>query len=262
VLSSIYLKTLRDLRGLIAAWGLGLAAAAALNVVFFPAFQKMPEILTFLKSLPPVLKTFLGDIDSVFTLEGFLKLKLFDILPLLLAVMGVSQGSRALTGELEHKTVDMLLALPISRRRVVLEKYLAIATAVAAVAAMVAAGLVAACAAVGADIDRIYLLAATFNGLPPTWLFVALAVFGSCAMRTSRHAAILAGGVVIGSYVFETVRLISPELAGWRAVSIFAYHRAGVTLAGELAPGPAVAFTALSVLLLVLAVGAFERRDL
>ncbi len=262
MLSSIYLKTLRDLRGLILAWGLGLAAAGALNVIFFPAFQKLPELLTFLKSLPPVMKTFLGDIDAVFTLEGFLKMKLFDILPLLLSVIGISQASRALTGEVEDKTGDMLLALPITRRRVVLEKYLALATAVAIIAGTIAGGLIVACAAVGADVNTVYLVNATLNGLPPTWLFIALALFGSCALKTSRHAAMLAGGVVIGSYVFETVRLISPALAGWKPISIFAHHRVGVTLSGELSWMTAAAFVGLSILLTALAVRAFERRDL
>ena len=262
MLSSVYLKTLRDLRGLILAWGLGLAVAGAINVIFFPAFQQLPEMLTFLKSLPPVLKSFLGDIDAVFTLEGFLKLKMFDILPLLLSVMGISQASRALSGEVEAKTGDMLMALPIPRRRIVLEKFLALATAVTIVALAIAAGLIIAAASVGAHIDTRYLVNATLSGLPPTWLFLALALFGSCALRTSRHAAMLAGGVVIGSYVFETVRLISPALAGWRPVSIFAHHRAGISLEGDLSWMTAAAFIGLAALLLALAIRAFERRDL
>ncbi len=262
MLSSIYLKTLRDLRGLILAWGLGLAAAGALNVIFFPAFQQLPELLTFLKKLPPVFKSFLGDIDAVFTLAGFLKIKLFDVLPLLLPVMGISQASRALSGEVEDKTGDMLLALPIARHRVVLEKYLALATAVTAIAAIIVCGLIIASAAVGADVDTRFLVNATLNGLPPTWLFMALALFGSCALRTSRHAAVLAAGVLIGSYVFETVRLISPMLAGWRPVSIFAHHRAGVTLDSDLSLTTAAAFIGLSIMLVGLAVRAFDRRDL
>jgi len=262
MLSSIYLKTLRDLRGLILAWGLGLAAAGALNVIFFPAFQQLPELVTFLKKLPPVFKSILGDIDAVFTLAGFLKLKLFDVLPLLLPVMGISQASRALSGEVEDKTGDMLLALPIARHRVVLEKYLALATAVAVVAAIIIVGLIITCAVVGADVGTRFLVNATLNGLPPTWLFMALALFGSCALRTSRHAAMLAGGMVIGSYVFETVRLISPALVGWRPVSIFAHHRAGVSLDGDLSLMTADVFIGLAALLLMLAVRTFERRDL
>lgn len=262
MLSSIYLKTLRDMRGLILAWGLGLAAASAINVIFFPTFQNLPEMVSFLKTLPPVFKSLLGDIDAVMTVEGFLKMKLFNILPLLLSILGVSQGSHALSGEFERKTGDMLLALPIARRRVVLEKFAAVATAVTVVAACIAAGLIVCCAAVGADVDRGYLVAATANGLPLTWLFVALAVWGSCALRRSRHAAMLAGGAVIGSYVFETVRIISPDLAGWRVVSPFAHHNAAVGFAGELSPEPSVVFVALAFVMTIAAVVAFNRRDL
>ena len=262
MLSSIYLKTLRDLRGLILAWGLGLAAASALNVIFFPTFQNLPEMVSFLKTLPPVFKSLLGDIDAVMTVEGFLRVKIFYILPLLLSIVGVSQGARALSGEFEHKTGDMLLALPIARRRVVAEKFAAVVTAVTVVGCVILVGLIAACAAVGADVDRGYLAVAIFNSLPLTWLFVALAVYGSCALRHSRHAAMLAGGAVIASYVFETVRIISPELAGWRVVSPFAHHNAAVSFAGELSPEPSLAFAALALLLLLGAASAFGRRDL
>ncbi len=262
MLSSIFLKTLRDLRGLILAWGLGLAAASALNVIFFPAFQDMQELQAFLNKLPPVMKTFLGDLDAVFTLEGFLKIKIFDLLPLLLSIMGIGQAARALSGEAEDKTADMLLALPVSRRRVVAEKFLAVCAAVAAVGAFIALGLIASVAAVGVEMPAAYLVNATLNGLPPTWFVAGLALFGSCALRSSRRAAILATVVLVGSYVFETIRMISPSLADWRAVSMFAHHKSGVSLAGELSWANAAGFTALAVVMLGLAMEAYRRRDI
>ena len=44
-------------------------------------------------------------LDAVFTLAGFLKIKIFDLMPLLLSVLGIGQAARALSGESEDKTL-------------------------------------------------------------------------------------------------------------------------------------------------------------
>ena len=81
-------------------------------------------------------------------------------------------------------------------------------------------------------------------------------------LSKSRHAAILAGSIVIGSYVFETLRLFSPALARWKAVSLFAYHEAGVAVEGATATLSAILFLSLPVILVLAAVTVFARRDL
>lgn len=262
MLTSVYLKTLHDLRGLILSWGIGLVAVAAINVILFPTFQQLPDMMGFLKNLPPSFKSLLGDLDAVLTVDGFLKLKLFDTLPMFLSIFGISQGARTLTGELEYKTCDLLLSQPIRRWRIVAEKYLAVITGLALVALLMAAGLVISCAAVGAEANTKYIIVATLNGLPLSFLFTALAVLGSCALASSRRAAVLAGSVMMGFYISETLLMIRPDLAGWRAVSLFAHHRDGVDFSGHLSVTPFVVFLAVSVALVAVGAVVFERRNL
>ena len=262
MLTSVYLKTLHDLRGLILSWGIGLAAMAAINVTLFPTFQQLPDMMGFLKNLPPGLKSLLGDLDAVLTLDGFLKLKLFDSLPMLLSILGISQGARALTGELEYKTCDLLLSQPIRRRRIVVEKYLAVTTGLVLVAILMAIGLLVSCKAVGASANTKYIMVATLNGLPLSFLFTALALLGSCALASSRRAAVLAGTVMTGFYISETLLMIRPDLAGWRVISLFAHHRDGVDFSGHLSVTPFVVFLAVALVLVAAGTVVFERRNL
>jgi len=137
----VYLKTLHDLRGTTLAGSLGVAYTGAVNVLFFPTIQNMEGLVAFLDRLTPVFKAMIGDVSAMARLEGFLRVKLFDLLPLLLAVFGVAHGAQLLAGELEHKHVDLLLARPVHRWRVVPAKFLAVATSLAALAVGLAARL-------------------------------------------------------------------------------------------------------------------------
>lgn len=47
------------------------------------------------------------------------------VAPMLIIILGIALGSDAIAGEEERKTMDLLLSNPISRSRIVLEKFLA-----------------------------------------------------------------------------------------------------------------------------------------
>ncbi len=262
MLNCIYLKTLYDLRGQILAWGICVGALSAANVLVFPSFYKMEGLVTFMNALPPIFKNLIGEIDAVVTMEGFLKMKLFDPLPLLMAVFGIPRAAHAINGEIEQKSCDFLLAQPIPRWRVVVEKYLAIITAITILTVMLAVALLLSTLVVDIPVNYRYIITATASCLPLSWLFTALGLLGSCALPKARHAAILGGSVAVGFYVFETLRVFSPVLTSWKSVSLFAYHEASVAREGA-AIGTAVAlFLSLSLILVLSAVAAFARRDL
>ena len=259
---SLYLKTLRDLRGAIALWSLGVAVVAAVNVLLYPTVQRMDGLVSFLEGMPRVFQAMVGDLSSLTRLDGFLFVKLFDPLPLLLAILGVSQGAQLLAGELEHKHVDLLLARPVRRWRVVVAKFLALATGIAVVVVVTGLAVVACARMIGADAAGGRLLLATLNSLPLSWLFAALAVLASSLARHPRPAGFAAGAIVVASYVLETLRLLSPALAGTRPVSLFAYHKASYPLAGSPDPAAALLLLGLGALLVAVAAVAWERRDL
>ncbi|MFO7654573.1 MAG: ABC transporter permease subunit [Candidatus Krumholzibacteriia bacterium] len=259
---SVYLKTLRDLRVAIILWSLGVAAIAALNVLLYPTVQQMDGLLAFLDSMPRVFKAMIGDLSALARLDGFLWVKLFEPLPLLLAIFVVSHGAQALAGEIEHRHVDLLLARPVRRRRVVAAKFLALVTGVTVIGVATALAVVVSAAIIGAEGSTRRLVVATLNALPLSWLFAALALIASSLADHPRSAGFVAGAVVVASYVFETARLVSPAFAWWRPVSLFAYQKAGYPLAGD---PDLVAVLLLLGLTALLATGAalgWERRDL
>lgn len=258
----VYRKTLADLRGAVAVWSAGLAALAALNVLLYPTVQAMPDLVEFLEHLPPAFKAIIGDVQEMARIEGFLRVKLIEPLPLLLAVFAVSQGAALVAGEAEHGSLDLLLARPVRRGRVLLAKALALATATAIMTAALIVGMILSLPAVDTDADPRALALAAANALPLTWVFGAAALLGSCVLLRSRPAALLAGALVVVSYVFETLRMLSPPLQAWRPVSLFAHAKAGVSVSGAWDLPSILLLLGLAALLTMGAAAVFRRRDL
>lgn len=259
---SILLKTLRDMQGQTLAWCLGMIAISAANVLLYPTVQSFPGLISFLENMPPAFKAMVGDVRAMAQLEGFLRVKVFDALPLLLSIFVISQGSSLIAGEIEGKSLDLLLARPVARWRVVMAKFGALLLASLAIVLATALGLAICVQIIKADVTTAYLVKSSLNSLPLSWFFGALALLGSCLLARARQAALIAGGVVIASYVFETLRLLSPSIRHLDELSLFAQQKAGLTLDGAVHGGPIALQLGLMLLLVVLAMVVFQRKDL
>ena len=103
---------------------------AALMVAVYPSVRDNPALNKMVESYPEALKAssaFGGNVDYA-SGAGYLSSELFSFMvPLLLLVAAIGAGARATAGEEERGTLDLLLANPISRRRLVLEKLAALA---------------------------------------------------------------------------------------------------------------------------------------
>ncbi len=258
---SIYLKTLRDLREQILIWSIGLALIAAANVLLFPSIQKFPGLISFLENMPPAIKAMVGDVRAMAQLEGFLRAKVYDPLPLLISIFTISQGSALIAGEIEQKSFDLLLSRPVSRRRIALAKFSALLTASLILVLVLAMSLILCSRFLETEVKPGYLLISALSSLPLVGLFAAVAFLGSCFWDRARRAATAAGILVVASYVFETFRLLTPAIRHWDSFSLFALQKAGWTLAGQFHPLPVLVLLGLTGLVFAGALVVLEKKD-
>src|ERR1044071_5376651 len=151
-LRSVFLKTLRDCRLAILAWGIGLGVLvpvtfAGVSLVLASAVGR-EEILALTQN--PVMRVFAEPVQ-VETPGGYATWRLSMLLPAL-AVWALLAVSRITRGEEESGGLDLLLSLPRSRERVIVEKLTAIA-----VALILMGGLIAALSFAGARITHVDL---------------------------------------------------------------------------------------------------------
>lgn len=125
MLRSVFTKTLHDARRNWPAWALGVVATVAFIGAVYPSFRDSSQIDELLKNYPDALKSLFGIAPGTefSSGQGYLQTELFSfMLPILLLVAAISWGARAIAGEEESGTLDLLLTLPCSRTRVYMQK--------------------------------------------------------------------------------------------------------------------------------------------
>jgi ABC-2 type transport system permease protein len=265
VLRNTLLKTLRDARRALAWWSIGLVGLTALMVAVYPAVRDDPELDRLVERYPEALKAFVafgGDVDYA-SAAGYLGSELFSFMvPLLLAIAAIGAGARAIAGEEEQGTLDLLLANPISRRRLVTEKLGAVAAEVALLALALWLALVAGTRAVDMDVSAWNLAAAAGSAGLLALGFGAIALLlGAATGRRGLATGVTAAGAV-AAYVVSSLAAIVDFLEPVRVASPYYHYAASDPLRSGLA------LTHVGFLVLVaagaalLAPAAFGRRDL
>jgi ABC-2 type transport system permease protein len=130
VFRSVYLKSLYDARRGLFGWALAISLLVLLECALWPSVRDLPNLKDMYASFPEELRKFF-DLEAMTTGIGFLNAELFTLLlPALFLVYGIGRGARALAGEEEQGTLELLLVTPVSGARIVVEKALALVTSI------------------------------------------------------------------------------------------------------------------------------------
>ncbi len=256
-------KSLRDNRGSTIGWGIALVASVLLQLAVYPAVRDAAgEFEKLLDSYPESFKALFNVRQSLASGVGYLQGEVFGVLaPLVLLGIAIGQASRATAGEEKAHTLDLLLANPISRPRLLLDK---------AAAVLVSVTLVT----VGFGV--VLLVGNGVAGLGVPWPDLVLAVVASAVVALPFGALALLVGVLTGrpglavavpvglgllTYLLNALSALSEGIHPWRVLSPF--HHAAVNDALTGSPNW-LGLAGLLVLTAVLVAGAalaFERRD-
>jgi ABC-2 type transport system permease protein len=138
----------RDQRRSNLAWGAGIIAVMAVTAAFWPSIEGSASLDEVIDDLPATLQSLIGAQAGVSlgSPAGYLNARLFaTVLPALLMVYGISRGARALGGSEEDGTLELILANPVSRTRVAVERVLAVFAFVLALGGVAFVALLAGC---------------------------------------------------------------------------------------------------------------------
>ncbi len=124
-MTSIFSKTLYDKRGFILGWSVGLIALSLLMLSFYPAFSQGDSFSAFTKNIPPQFRSLIGNLESFKEINNFIAAQLFDIrVPIFVSVLGIILGTSLSVGEEDTGVLRTLTSLPLSRGRILFQKWL------------------------------------------------------------------------------------------------------------------------------------------
>ena len=213
-------------------------------------------------SLPPAFQGFVGDLANLKSFAPYLASQLFDIrMQIIGGIMAVVLAISLTVGEEYTGQFRSVLSLPVSRGKLLLQKWLAMVTIIGAIVLSSALGVLATQFTIGESVP----IGALLRLEVMSWLLmVALASIPfAVAMATGKKAlATLVGTVVVAvSFIVTTFALGVEWLKDYEKLSVFYYFPAVSVVKEGIALSDVAVLLAIALVPLVVSFFLFRRRD-
>lgn len=253
---SILYKTLRDLRWQVLWYGVGLGLMSALVVYIFPSYSgQLADI-----EIPEAMRAMIGNVDYG-TAQGFVSAEFLSWTPLVLVVFAIMGGTGTLAGEEANGTLDLVLAQPVSRSRVLLEKLAGLLIATLGICAVIYAGWLISVPFVEIDLGLGELAVATLNLMPVVLFFESFSMWAGVTLSSRGLATGMAVALAVASYFIFYLANIVDSLEPLQWVSVFYHYHGNEILTDGVHWGGVAVLLALYVLFAGWALLSFQRRD-
>jgi ABC-2 type transport system permease protein len=259
--SAIWVKTASDYQGLLLV--VGATMFLMMGVLIGAMYPAMDEALLSLGEVFPAELLALFGGGDVSTPEGFYQLETFGMMaPIAVMILTILIGARAIAGEEERRTMGMLLANPVSRSQVLLQKAgvmvlyglaVGLITFLGVAAGNLVGGLGMSLANVAATSLLVSLLGIVFG---------AAALLVGAATGLARAAVWIAVGLALASHIANAFLPFSDSMAGLERWTPNYYYLSSDPLLNGMPWGHALVLLGLAAVLIVAAVPALNRRDL
>jgi beta-exotoxin I transport system permease protein len=258
-------RVLHDKRKNLLGWMLGMALYLAMIMALWPTIRDSEGLQQSVEDYPEALKNLFGGSEGFdyTSAAGYLNTQVFAlVLPIMLAVFGIGLAASVLAGEEENGKLDLVLANPVTRRRLLLEKALGILLLSGLLVIVVLATMLIFNALLDMQVSVGDYLAAVFGAflLATVYSFIAL---GAGAVRGRRGLAIGAASAALGlGYLMQVVAGISSSLEWLKYLSPFFYATGSLPIMNGLPLGHAAVLVAVLLVTVLVSLASFDRRDL
>jgi ABC-2 type transport system permease protein len=264
-MTSLVRRGLRDSRRALVWWSAGIVAYVVLICAVWPSVRDNPALKNLHETYPEALKAFVsfgGEFDFS-TGAGYLGAELFSlVIPLILLIAAIGAGARALAGEEEAGTLDLLLANPVSRTQVAMAKLVIVIAEILVISVVLWGALWASSAIFGLGVDGAHLLGATASAALLAIAFGALAT--AVAAGTGRRAIAITAcaAIALAGYLVNALAPLVSGLNEVRWISPWHHYAASDPLRHGLGITHVLALMLLLVVAAVALPIVFGRRDL
>jgi ABC-2 type transport system permease protein len=264
MLRDAFVKGLRDQRRSLLIWVASVAAYVVMMCSLFPNIRKSSaDMQDYIESMPEAFRrAFMGESTDFGNAVTYLNGELFSFMtPLFVMIFAIALAAAQIAGEEENGTLSLLLAYPVSRTRLLLQKYAVLVAGTVALCAAHLATMAIANMAIGLDMPTGDLIGAHVS-LLLLGLAVGTVAFATGAATGKRGLTIAVGAAVgIVAYLLNIVAQLVESLFWIRRLSLFYYYGGAEPLRLGLRPAYAAVLLAVTVGAALVAWFSFERRD-
>ena len=216
-----------------------------------------------LDTLKPLLKSFVGGDEAaqVFTPEGFIALRYFAFLPVVMGIFGSVYGSGLLAADEERGILDFLMAHPISRSQIFWGRLLSFLVSLILIIGFGWFGLwLGVLKAESMNFSPLKLWLPYLSVFAVTWLFACLSFALSMVMPSRSAAAMVSGIIVLAGYIITNLSKAIKGLESWALFSPITYFQSNAMMGLNL--NPLTVLFVSSVIFVAFAWKGFVNRDI
>jgi beta-exotoxin I transport system permease protein len=262
MIGRLFFKTLRDSRKSLFWWSVGVVGFVAFALAFYPAIKSEPS-LNQIYAQSKALQAFAGTAD-ITSPAGYLTREVYAITgPIVLIVYGIILGTGLVAGEEGRKTLPLLLAQPVSRVRVIWDKFAAMKVALLLVAVLTFVSI-----AVFAPLFQLDGLDYGKMAVATGMMFLVGLAFGAigfligAATGNRGLAGGVAGALAFAMYILNTLSGLVESLEPYKWSSLFYYLDANNALVQYPKWWYALVLGGVSVACFLASLAVFRRRDI
>jgi ABC-2 type transport system permease protein len=258
---SVFIKALYDQRRSLFGWGVGLTLMVLLEAALWPSIGRMPDIEHFLAGYPEAMRE-LFNLDDFRTGTGFLNAELFSaMVPILFLTYAIGRGARAIAGEEESGTLDVLLVTRVTAASLLVEQAVALLAGVLALGSALFAAILVGSALFDMGVAAGPLLFATLATVLLAFEFGCLALAVGAVTGRRAVAIGVASAAAVATYLLHVAGELVDAVAPWQPLSPFTQALSGGPIGAGFQPEHLL-LPAVAVALVAAAIPVFNRRDI
>lgn len=249
---------------IILGWGIPLMLLGIITIPFYDLVaENEKQLRPVLDTLKPLLKSFVGGDEAaqVFTPEGFIALRYFAFLPVVMGIFGSVYGSGLLAADEERGILDFLMAHPISRSQIFWGRLLSFLLSLILIIGFGWFGLwLGVLKAESMNFSPVKLWLPYLSVFAVTWLFACLSFALSMVMPSRSAAAMFSGIIVLAGYIITNLSKAIKGLESWALFSPITYFQSNAMMGLKL--NPLTVLFVSSIIFVAFAWKAFVNRDI
>jgi|TARA_B100000315_G_C14434415_1_gene521700 ABC-2 type transport system permease protein len=260
----LFLNNLKLGRWGLLAWTVIIFLYALLTMSLYPT-MKSTDIFSSINEMPEAFQAAFGweGADFILTPESFAAMELLVLWPVLIGIYAIF-SSIGIAREVERGTIDLLLAQPVQRYKILISKFAVFVLAAILIASASLVGLIVGSAMIQESVDIITLSLVLIEALLFVLVFASLTLFFATIFLQPRKSLLAAGVLMAGSYILNfIIPIMDPSISWLRNLSLFYYYQPQEIISNASLNGTAiVVYAGVAMVAFVAAILVFQRRDI
>ena len=207
---------------------------------------------------------FVPGVENMGTYAGFLNIELYQIFWILILGMLIAFiAASIISKEIEGKTIDLLMSNPISRKQIVVEKFLGLIPMILIINFGTMLAVIGITLAIDEELNFGYLLMTHIASIPYFLAIASIGILISVIIDEKMKAAIFTIAILVGMFVFRSISLMVPDYESLGYISITHYFNpADILIEGKVDPVGVIVLLTVMCISLIIAMLYFEHRDI